>query len=148
MLLGGMWHGASWNFLVWGGAHGLALAAERLIGSKIRPPKALLFTILRIAFVFSSVSLAWLLFKLPDISRASDFLRTIYENLGVSLSLASCGIIAIYSSAVVAYHLIRVFRSRLTVFDRTSVAGWVYGTMLFLIVNNSGEPQSFVYFQF
>lgn len=148
MLLGGMWHGASWNFLVWGGAHGLALAAERLIGSKIHPPKALFLTILRIVFVFSFVSLAWLLFKLPDISRAADFLCTIYENWGMSLSVASCGIIAIYSSAVAAYHLIGVFRRRLTVFDRTSTAGWLYGSMLFLIVNNSGEPQSFVYFQF
>ncbi len=32
MLLGGLWHGASWNFVIWGGLHGVALVVERLLG--------------------------------------------------------------------------------------------------------------------
>ena len=41
MLLGGLWHGASWNFVIWGGYHGALLAMERMAGRKLfeqRPP--------------------------------------------------------------------------------------------------------------
>ena len=41
MLLGGLWHGASWNFVVWGGYHGALLSIERMLGRKMfedRPP--------------------------------------------------------------------------------------------------------------
>ena len=34
MLLGGLWHGAAWNFVVWGGLHGVWLAAERALGKR------------------------------------------------------------------------------------------------------------------
>jgi alginate O-acetyltransferase complex protein AlgI len=34
MLLGGLWHGASWNFVMWGAIHGLLLGSERMLGKK------------------------------------------------------------------------------------------------------------------
>ena len=34
MLIGGLWHGASWNFIIWGGIHGAMLSVERMMGKK------------------------------------------------------------------------------------------------------------------
>lgn len=68
MLLGGLWHGASWNFVVWGGLHGLGLALERLFYGKKPPqygwesPLAWLRSLLT-AFV---VTLLWVPFRSPN----------------------------------------------------------------------------------
>jgi alginate O-acetyltransferase complex protein AlgI len=68
MLLGGLWHGASWNFVIWGGLHGAYLATERLIlGSKPTPhPWTSPVAWLRSFFVFGLVTLTWVPFRSPD----------------------------------------------------------------------------------
>ncbi|MEM7410084.1 MAG: MBOAT family O-acyltransferase [Myxococcota bacterium] len=60
MLLGGLWHGASWNFVLWGGLHGALLGIERALRGVVAvPPLAV-----RRALVFVAVVLAWTPFKL------------------------------------------------------------------------------------
>ena len=68
MLIGGLWHGASWNFVLWGGLHGSALAAERKLGNS-EPRSALIRWLKRIA-VFNLVCFAWIFFRAPTL-RAS-----------------------------------------------------------------------------
>lgn len=58
MLLGGLWHGASWNFVAWGGLHGLALGAHRRWGLAGRLPRPL-----GVGLTFLFVSLAWIPFR-------------------------------------------------------------------------------------
>jgi hypothetical protein len=69
MFLGGLWHGAAWSYALWGTAHGVLLALERLIGVKATDPKELpawtAGSILRAFITFNIVSCLWLLFKLP-----------------------------------------------------------------------------------
>jgi D-alanyl-lipoteichoic acid acyltransferase DltB (MBOAT superfamily) len=70
MLLGGLWHGASWNFVIWGGYHGALLAVERALGrgrSERRPP--LLLYPFRALLTFLLVLTGWVFFRavtLPD----------------------------------------------------------------------------------
>jgi alginate O-acetyltransferase complex protein AlgI len=72
MLLGGLWHGAAWNFVAWGGLHGLLLAVERARGKETwyrqlpRPA--------RIGATFIIVSIAWVLFRSPDLPSAARYL--------------------------------------------------------------------------
>ena len=63
MLLGGLWHGASWTFVIWGAAHGLALAFVHLVRrfSKIAIPSAISWVL-----TFHFVTLAWIFFRAPD----------------------------------------------------------------------------------
>ncbi len=71
MLLGGLWHGASWNFVVWGGYHGALLAVERLIGRRFfeqRPPWWLYP--IRAVFTFVLVSLGWIFFRAVDFTQS------------------------------------------------------------------------------
>jgi alginate O-acetyltransferase complex protein AlgI len=72
MLLGGLWHGAAWNFVVWGALHGLLLAGERLRG------KAALYGALpasaRVAATFVIVLVTWVFFRSPDLGHAVRYL--------------------------------------------------------------------------
>ena len=75
MLLGGLWHGASWNFLVWGGIHGTWLCLERLQGKAsfyARTPAAV-----RIAVTFVIVNLAWVFFRAPDLTSGVHYLQSL-----------------------------------------------------------------------
>ena len=72
MLLGGLWHGAAWNFVVWGALHGVLLAAERLRG------KAALYgrfpASVRVAVTFTIVLFTWVFFRAPDLPQAIRYL--------------------------------------------------------------------------
>jgi alginate O-acetyltransferase complex protein AlgI len=67
MLLGGLWHGANWTFVIWGGAHGLALAFVHLVRrfSDIAIPAAVSWIL-----TFHFVTLAWIFFRAPDFATA------------------------------------------------------------------------------
>jgi alginate O-acetyltransferase complex protein AlgI len=72
MLLGGLWHGASWNFVVWGGIHGGMLALERRFGAAHplrRVPRAL-----GVAATFVVVCISWVFFRAKTLGQALVYL--------------------------------------------------------------------------
>jgi alginate O-acetyltransferase complex protein AlgI len=71
MLLGGLWHGAAWNYVVWGGLHGALLAFERLRGGAAY---AWLPRPARIAVTFTLVLVGWVFFRAPDLAAAVRYL--------------------------------------------------------------------------
>lgn len=78
MLLGGLWHGAGWTYVIWGGLHGLWLAFERLFGGPLwRGPK-----FLQILFCFSVVTFAWIFFRSPTLDFAFHWLEVIFSMRG------------------------------------------------------------------
>ncbi|RKD91490.1 MBOAT family O-acyltransferase [Mangrovibacterium diazotrophicum] len=70
MLLGGLWHGASWRFIIWGGIHGVGLSVEKMIQkfrkSKSGPSSNKWLRVGSILLTFQLVSLAWIFFRAPD----------------------------------------------------------------------------------
>lgn len=68
MVLGGLWHGAAWGFVLWGTIHGGALVIENLFRGRISPP-----TWLKWFITFHLVVLAWIPFRAPDLHLAGDF---------------------------------------------------------------------------
>jgi alginate O-acetyltransferase complex protein AlgI len=68
MLLGGLWHGAAWSFLIWGGIHGAALVAVHLFRSQFAHWKIASWA--RILGTFYFVTFAWVYFRAPDIGTA------------------------------------------------------------------------------
>ena len=65
MLLGGLWHGAAWGFVLWGAIHGIALVVEHQFRGKVHLPRWLAWLL-----VFHIVALAWIPFRAPDLSLA------------------------------------------------------------------------------
>jgi alginate O-acetyltransferase complex protein AlgI len=88
MLLGGLWHGASWNFVIWGGIHGGMLVMERAQGKHAlyhRMPKPF-----RVAVTFFIVLIAWVFFRTPDLAAAWSFLGSLF---GLAAVQAGAGLL-------------------------------------------------------
>jgi alginate O-acetyltransferase complex protein AlgI len=76
MLLGGLWHGAAWNFVIWGALHGALLAFERL-GGKTSLYGALPAPV-RVAVTFTIVLITWVFFRAPDVPQAVRYLGDMF----------------------------------------------------------------------
>ena len=80
MLLGGLWHGAGWTFVIWGGLHGAGLAVTRMHqrrrGRRGRAPSASpLLRALKVLFTFHFVVLAWVFFRADSLGAVADLWR-------------------------------------------------------------------------
>jgi alginate O-acetyltransferase complex protein AlgI len=89
MLLGGLWHGANWTFVAWGGLHGLGLAVTRLVRGDRNPSEARshLSRVLGVVLTFHFVTATWILFRADSFGAAWAFfgrlttLTTYHPNL-------------------------------------------------------------------
>ena len=77
MLLGGLWHGAGWNWVVWGGLQGLMMIIERIIGLSESTPKQLIAKIVRWFITFHLVCLSWVFFRASDVEQAWEVISRI-----------------------------------------------------------------------
>jgi len=154
MLLGGLWHGASWAFVVWGGLHGVYLSAERLLRSRFagyRPgPLALLamgvltYTLINVTWVFfraRSFDKAWLVLNgmFGFNARAQPILPAVH--------LVMVG--GIVAGIVFAHGLMRD-RTLESVVARAPapLLSVIWTLMLSAIVVEQGAGNAFIYFQF
>ena len=92
MLLGGLWHGASWTFVAWGGLHGLYLVTQRLIGPAyqrviraLRVPSVVSNAFLML-LVFHLTCFGWVFFRAHSFSNAFDVLWGIAAIRGARLA--------------------------------------------------------------
>jgi alginate O-acetyltransferase complex protein AlgI len=79
MLLGGLWHGANWTFLVWGLLHGTALSLAHLV-RRLGGERAVLPRWLGILVTFHFVTFAWIYFRAPDISAAHHVMASLVKS--------------------------------------------------------------------
>ncbi len=146
MVLGGLWHGSAWSFAAWGFFHGFALATERFVKDRIELPKTKFVRFVRILFVFSFVSVAWIFFKLTNFYHVIKYFESILKN-PINTPPSHIGIITIaYSTPVFLYHLFYLYKERLTFLRKNEYI--IYGLLLFFILTNSGSPNNFLYFMF
>jgi len=85
MVLGGVWHGANWTFIVWGLWHGGLMAVERAMGAKKRGtvwPQTIAWP-----FTFMLVVLGWVVFRAPDLSTAAEFYAGMAGAYGFGIGL-------------------------------------------------------------
>ena len=76
MLLGGLWHGAKWTFVFWGGLNGFALCAEKIFHSR-KKDTGIFMSILKILAVFSFISFTWIFFRAENFSDAWLIIRRV-----------------------------------------------------------------------
>lgn len=143
MGLGGLWHGTSWSYAVWGLWHGAGLALERALVPEPWLNDERSFRVLRMLAVFAFVTLGWLLFKLPDIKQVFAYLAAIARNWSLPSNGVRSSAIMAYCLPVAIYHAFP-FLPPLTLEQRRSVSG----VLLALTVVNSGSADAFIYFQF
>lgn len=87
MLLGGLWHGAGWTFVIWGALHGLYLIANHLwrgllaVAPRLRPPGRLMGW----ALTFVAVVIGWVFFRAQNVEVASSMAAAMFGANGVAL---------------------------------------------------------------
>ncbi|HYG74691.1 MAG TPA: MBOAT family O-acyltransferase [Planctomycetota bacterium] len=91
MLLGGLWHGAAWTFVLWGLFHGVLLAAWRWVnepepGQKLEPEEqpSLLYRLPMMVLMFHLVCVGWLLFRAESASQAWTMASLLFTNFDVT----------------------------------------------------------------
>ena len=150
MMLGGMWHGAAWNYLAWGAVHGMFLVLERMFmrGGRFLP----LWKWVRTSIVFLLVSWAWLFFKLPQAEYVYLYTQSMFLHLIVPGQLVGsidtifgC---AMYSFPIFLYHVFIFFKIPLRFPQWVIYEPVIYAILLFLIISNGGTSDAFIYFQF
>lgn len=153
MLLGGLWHGAAWTFVVWGALHGIYLVVERMLRSRIQIKINAFTGILLALLTYTMVNFTWVFFRAREFSTAKNMITSmlwmngegekIVETFDVVKVLTLIGLLFIA-------HWIMRNTSLKEVSSKLSpiVLGVVWAIMLFLIAIAQGSGEQFIYFQF
>ena len=150
MLLGGLWHGAAWTFIVWGGLHGLYLSVERFMRSR----KLLLReSILTALGTFFFVNITWVFFRAEDFKSAGDMLKSMFflaENGKAVLETSYLLVVWIVIALLFAGHWIFRHSNLETIASKVPwwVLGGIWGFMLFATLISQASGAQFIYFQF
>ncbi len=147
MLIGGLWHGAAWTFIIWGGFHGLLLAVERLFSYN---PQDRVSRIFGIIITFHLVALLWILFRSADIASAITFIKAMTDI--ESMAIITSKFIAVKCLFLVVIFILIEFFSNLRTFfflrrKKNVVLFAIVYSFLFLLFGNFSETP-FIYFQF
>ncbi|HQU44510.1 MAG TPA: MBOAT family protein [Pirellulales bacterium] len=158
MTLGGLWHGASWTFVIWGVIHGAVLIGHRyfrefcqarpkLNDALLTPPG----TAVRIAMTFLTVSLAWVFFRATTFGAAMTVLGRMFsvqQGLGPPMAKESLWVL---TSVVVAAHLFALsgLWKKWSVRMPAPMLGMSYALLLTItLVLAPDSGKAFIYFQF
>jgi alginate O-acetyltransferase complex protein AlgI len=117
MLLGGLWHGAAWNFVVWGGLHGAWLALERRLGKQ--SPYGSLPRPARVALTFAGVLVTWVFFRAPDVAAALGYLRAMF-----GLAEAQSGAVLVGSFFYRPYYLLTLLAAAVVTWTCPQTWDW------------------------
>ncbi len=160
MLLGGLWHGANWTFVVWGGLHGTYLAVHKMILGRQKPnvryqyngPRSLAVFLVKLALTNALVLLTWLFFRSPDFQTAFYILeRFIHwdagEHAGQILSMMLTFVVTIAVLDFFEYYYIShafILKLKKPVLWAVYAVVW-YFVLLYMY---QATPMPFIYFQF
>ncbi len=147
MLIGGLWHGANWTFVAWGGLHGIALAVNHVWqNTGLRLPRAAAWA-MTLLFVMG----CWVLFRAADFTTAGDILLAMLGRNGIGhISLDREYVAALIGGAVVAWFFPTSQEAALTKLQPNRWLVMPTGVALaFLLLLIGGRlPNVFIYFQF
>ena len=154
MLLGGLWHGANWTFVVWGGLHGLYLSAERWLRQRFagfKPGAVTLFALGLLTFLLINVT--WVFFRAKTFGEAGTILTGMAGLAAKPDPLIAAGpmIIALtIVAAIFGTHWAMRNTTLEAVLERTPAValGGIWTLMLFAVLIEQGQGSAFIYFAF
>lgn len=159
MLLGGLWHGASWRFVIWGALHGVALTLHKYFRARFGGsivPDTVRGKFLGTLITFHFVCFCWIFFRAPDMVSVGEMLSGILFRLDVTvLPEFLSGYSGVMMLMVIGYLLHFIPREAETAMQETvtqmSLAGKAafLVSVIFLVIQvKSAGIQPFIYFQF
>ncbi|MBL8778778.1 MAG: MBOAT family protein [Acidimicrobiales bacterium] len=158
MLIGGLWHGAAWTFVVWGGLHGLYLCVHRYyqertdtVGEHNRPGRFTWADVVPAIICFQFVCFAWIFFRAQNFTEAFEVIRGIFTFQGGAVTAGFVPLLAIVAAISLAIDLAQRNRGTHTpmLALRPVTQGLLYGAFILgIILFSGGEAVPFIYFQF
>ncbi len=153
MLLGGLWHGAAWTFVIWGALHGIYLVGERLLKNVIKLKINAWNGIFLALLTYMLVNITWVFFRAKEFAIANDMIASMFfmNSEGEKiLGVAEIGKVLIVISGLFLCHWIMRNTSMKEVSIKTPswVLGVLWAILFFLICLAQGSGEQFIYFQF
>ncbi|MEX2624505.1 MAG: MBOAT family O-acyltransferase [Acidimicrobiia bacterium] len=155
MLLGGLWHGAAWTFVIWGGLHGIYLAVHRWRGSYVprgyQGPFRWRKDLIPALATFHLVAFAWIFFRADSLSIAASFVQRLFQFELALPEPNNAMLVGLAALAVLAIDLWQrnAGRHEVMLQWRPAWQGLAYASLLLAIIVFSGGPVTpFIYFQF
>jgi len=161
MLLGGLWHGASWTFIIWGAYHGILLIVHRLIAPLLEGIRliknvflAKVWFIVRVFFFFNLVSLGWLIFRAQSVTQAYNMLKSVVFNfeLTPSIGLEYMALqIAFFVGFLLIIQIVQYWKNDLMIIRKSNPiirASFYFVYFYLFIIYGAASGQEFIYFQF
>lgn len=163
-LASGLWHGANWTFIVWGGLHGMAQTTEDIVAGRAKEPKHLMTRMVRTVIVFAFCSFAWVFFVSNSIEDAfyvighcldgisNPMLYLYYGFASISIDKWILGMIVV-SILIMAIYDWFLFRkdNPLWIVEKNKAFQWGFFILIGLMViffSEKGVASEFIYFQF
>ena len=144
MLLGGLWHGANWTFVFWGGYHGVLLSLNRVFADKIEGMQVQL----RRGITFLAVIIGWVFFRATDFRMASVMLNHMFTyHPGPTIQGQPGLILVLVVAAAIAHWAPNTFEFS---HDWKPVMSGAFAVayLLCLAIISGGTASPFLYFQF
>jgi alginate O-acetyltransferase complex protein AlgI len=152
MLLGGLWHGASWNFVIWGGLHGAYLTGYHFYREWRGPSRANASWVAALAAgatVYALVTFSWLFFRSHDLATTSVYLAGLFA-LTPGFEGAVLPVVALWSLTLAIDLPQAITDEECPILEWQLVprAAFVTGGLLLLLVSGNLGHEPFIYFQF
>jgi len=158
MAVGGFWHGASWNFLIWGALQGIFLIVDRSTESfRSRFSKnhmgKFLFSFIGVALTFHLVCFAWIFFRAREFSDACFIIKSIFTNWGSPLwppggfSLFAFGFLVLIGVEL-CLEIKERFQWNFQLAPMPLRWATWYGLIFLILLGGLEEGSQFIYFQF
>ncbi|WP_412561497.1 MBOAT family O-acyltransferase [Winogradskyella sp. MIT101101] len=152
MLLGGLWHGAAWTFVIWGALHGIYLVIERLLRNKIHIKINTWNGVLLALLTYTCVNITWVFFRAREFETAKNMLASMFGLNDGAKILQSFDIIKVFTVITILFicHWVMRNTSMKAVSLKTPpvVLGIVWAILFVLICIAQGSGEQFIYFQF
>ncbi len=157
MLLGGLWHGAAWTYVLWGAYQGALLIGHRLLEPVLRrlAPKGPMLSrgwwLVRVLFMFQLACLGWMIFRAESVPQLGVLLTRLVSAPGLGILDAWWKPLAVLILPLASFQLIQHVTGRLDTILRWPLVlrSVVYAGIvlaIFVLGENGGSP--FIYFQF
>lgn len=158
MVFGGLWHGAAWNFVLWGFYQGGLLCLYRAISSfdtkqKLKSKVGLLRGLVAGGLFFILTCYGWLLFRASSLTQIITFTKILFTDFGnFALSMPKPPLAALFGIPILIGYEVLEYIAGSSDFSRrvpTPFRAAFYATLIFiLLMGASNAPAQFIYSQF
>lgn len=158
-LVSGLWHGAAWTFVIWGGLHGIYQVIENIINKKcykLKIPK-----IIKIIVVFILVDFAWIFFRANNLNDAIFIIKHLFNfGMPIDFNIINTSLLEIFILlfSIIFVYILEVINTKVDLYGwlikRNIILRWlfyyilIFSVIIFGIYGPGFSASEFIYFQF